>query len=145
MDPALDRSSRIVGERLHAISLHVGPRGNILVSFHYINQVISIAADWKSIEWRLGGVRPTVAVAPEHQTSAQHTAAEIEPNRILMFDNRTALQPPYSRAVEYVIEGDRATQVWEWRPPHDNYASAVSAARRLANGDRLGAFAVGNG
>ena len=48
-----------------------------------------------------------------------------------MFDNRTALQPPYSRAVEYQIEGSTAKQVWEWRPPKDNYASAVSSARRL--------------
>lgn len=145
MDPALDRSARTAGEWLHANSLHVGPRGNILVSFHYINQVISIASDWKSIEWRLGGVRPTIAVAPEHQTSAQHTAAEIEPNRILMFDNRTALQPPYSRAVEYLIEGDKATQVWEWRPARDNYAAAVSSARRLPNGHTLIAFGMVKG
>jgi hypothetical protein len=145
MDPALDRSARTAGEWLHANSLHVGPRGNVLVSFHYINQVISIAPDWKSIEWRLGGVRPTIRVAPEHQTSAQHTAAEIEPNRILMFDNRTALQPPYSRAVEYVIDGDAAKQVWEWRPPKDNYAAAVSSARRLPNGHTLIAFGMVKG
>lgn len=145
MDPALDRSARTAGEWLHGNSLHVGPRGNILVSFHYINQVISIASDWQSIEWRLGGVRPTISVAPEQQTSAQHTAAEIEPNRVLLFDNRTALQPPYSRAVEYVIEGDKAQQVWEWRPPHDNYASAVSSARRLPNGHTLIAFGMVKG
>ena len=60
MDPALDRSARTAGEWLHGNSLHVGPGGNILLSFHYINQVISIAPDWKSIQWRLGGVRATV-------------------------------------------------------------------------------------
>jgi hypothetical protein len=137
LDPALDRSARTAGEWLHANSLSVGPRGNVLVSFHYLDQVMSIASDWKSIEWRLGGVRPTIAVPPEQQTSAQHTAAEIAPNRVLMFDNRTALQPPYSRAVEYVIEGNTARQVWEWRPrTHDNYAAAVSSARRLPNGTR---------
>ncbi len=146
LDPALDRSARTAGEWLHANSLDIGPRGNILVSFHYINQVISIAPDWKSVEWRLGGVRPTISVAPEHQTSAQHTAAEIAPNRILMFDNRTALQPPYSRAVEYAIDGSRARQVWEWRPKtHDNYAAAVSSARRLANGNTLVAFGMVKG
>jgi hypothetical protein len=146
LDPALDRSARTAGEWLHANSLHVGPRGNVLVSFHYLDQVISIAAGWKSIEWRLGGVRPTITVAPEHQTSAQHTAAEIEPNRILMFDNRTALQPPYSRAVEYVIDGSAAKQVWEWRPKtHDNYAAAVSSARRLPNGNTLIGFGMVKG
>jgi hypothetical protein len=145
MDPALDRSARTAGEWLHGNSLHVGPGGNILLSFHYINQVISIAPDWASIQWRLGGVRPTIAVAPDQQTSAQHTAAELAPNRILMFDNRTDLQPPYSRAVEYVIEGSRARQVWNWKAPNNNYASAVSSARRLSNGNTLVAFGMEKG
>jgi hypothetical protein len=142
MDPALDRSARTAGEWLHGNSLSVGPRGNIVLSFHYIDQVISITPDWQSIEWRLGGVRPTIAVPPDQQTSAQHTAAEIAPNRVLMFDNRTALTPAYSRAVEYLIDGTAAKQVWAWRPPKDNYASAVSSARRLPNGNTLVAFGM---
>ncbi len=145
MDPALDRSARTAGEWLHGNSLHVGPAGNILLSFHYINQVISIAPDWKSLQWRLGGVRATIAVPDDQQTSAQHTAAELEPNRVLMFDNRTALQPPFSRAVEYVLEGPSARQVWQWIPPNRNYASAVSSARRLANGNTLISFGMAKG
>jgi hypothetical protein len=156
MDPALDRSKRTAGEWLHGNSLYVGPGGNVLLSFHYINQVISIAPDWKSIQWRLGGVRATVTVPPDQQTSAQHTAAELETNRILMFDNRTDLQPPYSRAVEYVIDppspggsggasGGRARQVWQWKAPNNNYASAVSSARRLSNGNTLIAFGMEKG
>ena len=145
MDPALDRSARTAGEWLHANSLHVGPAGNILLSFHYINQVISIAPDWKSIQWRLGGVRSTISVPADQQTSAQHTAAELDGKRILMFDNRTDLQPPFSRAVEYVIEGASARQVWQWKAPNSNYASAVSSARRLANGNTLVSFGMEKG
>ena len=145
MDPALDRSARTAGEWLHGNSLYVGPSGNILLSFHYINQVISIAPDWKSVQWRFGGVRGTIAVPPDQQTSAQHTAAEIAPNRLLMFDNRTDLQPPYSRAVEYVIEGSKARQIWQWKAPNNNYASAVSSARRLSNGNTLIAFGMEKG
>ena len=145
MDPAFDRSARTAGEWLHGNSLAVGPRGNILLSFHYINQVISIAPDWKSIQWRLGGVRPTITVPADQQTSAQHTAAELANRRILMFDNRTDLQPPYSRAVEYAIEGTSARQVWQWKPPDNNYASAVSSARRLSNGNTLIAFGMEKG
>jgi hypothetical protein len=145
MDPALDRSARTAGEWLHANSLHVGPGGNILLSFHYINQVISIAPDWKSVQWRLGGVRGTIAVPHDQQTSAQHTAAEIAPNRLLMFDNRTDLQPPYSRAVEYLIDGDTAKQVWQWQAPNSNYASAVSSARRLPNTNTLISFGMEKG
>jgi hypothetical protein len=144
LDPALDRSARTAGEWLHGNSLHVGPRGNILLSFHYINQVISIAPDWKNIQWRLGGVRG-ITLKPSEQTSAQHTAAEIEPDRFLMFDNRTDLQPPYSRAVEYVFGIHGASQVWEWKAPNNNYASAVSSARRLSNGNTLIAFGMEKG
>src|ERR1051325_5453661 len=145
MDPALDRSARTAGEWLHGNSLYIGPRGNILLSFHYINQVISIAPDWKSVQWRFGGVRGTIAVPADQQTSAQHTAAELAPNRLLMFDNRTDLQPPYSRAVEYVIEGSKARQIWQWKAPNNNYASAVSSARRLSNGNTLIAFGMEKG
>jgi hypothetical protein len=145
MDPALDRSARTAGEWLHANSLYVGPAGNILLSFHYINQVISISPDWKTVQWRLGGVRATVAVPADQQTSAQHTAAEIAANRMLMFDNRTDLQPPYSRAVEYVIEGRNARQVWQWKAPNSNYSSAVSSARRLTNGNTLIGFGMEKG
>ena len=145
MDPALDRSARTAGEWLHANSLYIGPAGNILLSFHYINQVISISPDWKTVQWRLGGVRGTIAVPADQQTSAQHTAAEIAPNRMLMFDNRTDLQPPYSRAVEYVIEGKNARQVWQWKAPNNNYSSAVSSARRLPNGNTLIGFGMEKG
>jgi hypothetical protein len=142
LSPQLDRSKRTAGEWLHANSLYVGPGGNILVSFHYLDQVISIAPDWKSIQWRLGGVRPTIRVPADQQPSAPHTAAELAPNRILMFDNRTDLPGPYSRAVEFVIEKDLARTVWEWRAPNDNYSSAVSSARRMANGNTLVAFGM---
>jgi hypothetical protein len=145
MDPALDRSARTAGEWLHGNSLYVGPAGNILLSCHYINQVISIAPDWKSVQWRFGGVRATITVPAPQQTSAQHTAAELSPNRLLMFDNRTDLQPPYSRAVEYLIDGSTAKQIWEWKAPNNNYASAVSSARRLANGNTLVAFGMEKG
>ena len=145
LDPALDRSPRTAGEWLHGNSLHVGPAGNTLLSFHYINQVISIAPDWKSVQWRLGGVRGTIAVPADQQTSAQHTAAELSPNRVLLFDNRTDLQPPYSRAVEYAIEGTAARLIWQWKAPNNNYAAAVSSARRLANGNTLVAFGMEKG
>ena len=145
LSPALDRSKRTAGEWLHANSLDVGPRGNILVSFHYLDQVISIAPDWKTIQWRLGGVRPTIQMPPGEQSSAQHTAAELAPNRILVFDNRTDLPGTYSRAVEYVIENDVAKMVWQWRPPKDNYSSAVGSARRMANGNTLLAFGMSAG
>ena len=145
LSPALDRSARTAGAWLHANSLYVGPGGNVLVSFHYLDQVISIAPDWKSVQWRLGGVRRTIPIPADQQPSAQHTAAEITRGRVLVFDNRTGLAGTYSRAAEFSIDGGKATLQWQWRPQKDNYSSAVGSARRLPNGHTLVAFGMSSG
>ena len=144
LSPTDDRGPRTGGEWLHANSLSIGPRGNILVSFHYINQIVSISADWQRFEWRLGGIRPTIPLSVEQQFSGQHTAVEVEPNRVVLFDNGRD-RGGYSRALELDITGGVARTVWQWRPPHDNYSSAISSARRLANGNTLIAFGMSKG
>ena len=111
------------------------------MSSPFLNQVISISADYKSVEWRLGGPRGTISVGDPF--SGQHMVQEISSGRILMFDNgfeRTSER--YSRAVEYDITGGQARKVWEWHPSRDNWARAVGADRRLPNGNTLVAFGV---
>ena len=120
------------------------PRGNILVSVHYFNQVLSLAPDWRSIEWRLGGVRATIPVASADGFSGQHTAREIAPGRVILFDNGRD-RGANSRVLEFAIDGASATRVWEWSPKRPNFASAVSSARRLANGNTLVAFGMSAG
>ena len=144
LSPESDRGPRFGGEWLHANALSVGPRGNVLVSMHYLNQVISIAPDWQGLEWRLGGVNATVTLEEAVQFSGQHTAREIAEGRVLLFDNRH--EPgDYSRAAEYVLKGKLATLAWEWRTPSDNFASIVSSARRLPNGHTLIGFGTSAG
>ncbi len=139
-----DRGPRFGTEWLHANSLAVGPRGNVLVSLHYLNQVISIAPDWQSLEWRLGGVNQTVHVEPDDQFSGQHTAREISPDRVVLFDNGVDRTGP-SRAVEFELSGSSATKVWEWGDIASNRSTAVSSARRLPNGNTLVGFGMGEG
>jgi hypothetical protein len=76
--------------------------------------------------------------------SGQHTAREIAPGRVVLFDNGTA-RGDYSRVAEYVLDANGAHVAWEWRPPVRNYASAVGSARRLANGHTLVAFGMSAG
>ena len=144
LTPALDRGPRFGGEWMHANSLAVGPRGNILVSVHYFNQILSLSPDWRRIEWRLGGVRATIPVASADEFSGQHTARELEPGRILLFDNGRD-RGRDSRAIEFVIRDGTATKAWEWSPKRANFAAAVSSARRLANGNTLVAFGMSAG
>lgn len=139
-DPALDRGERSTGDDwLHANSIARGARGNLLVSLHFLNQVISIAPDYASIEWRMGGTRGTIDVTDPF--SGQHTAQESGPGRVLLFDNGfERMDERYSRAVEYAISGATAQIVWQWRPERDNWARVISGVRPLPDGNRLITF-----
>jgi hypothetical protein len=144
LSPSSDRGPRFGAEWMHANALSIGPRGNVLMSVHYFNQILSIAPGWGSIEWRLGGVNATVAVPAEDRFSGQHTAAEIAPGRVLLFDNGVERGGP-SRALELMMAGSSAKQAWSWSPTTSNFASAVSSARRLPNGNTLVGFGMGDG
>jgi len=138
--PERDQGDRSrASDWLHANSLAVGPTGRVLVSLHFLDQVLSISPDFSTLVWRLGGVEATVAV--DDPFSGQHTAAEVRPGRVLLFDNGfSRVDERYSRAVEYEVDGDEARKVWEWRPERDNWARVISSARRLPNGNTLVAF-----
>lgn len=141
--PEVDRSPRsVTSDWLHANSLSIGPRGNVVVSLHFIDQVLSITPDLQTLEWRLGGVGATIPV--DDPFSGQHTAAEVAPGRVLVFDNGfDREQERYSRAAEYELDlGGTARKVWEWRPERDNWARVISSARRLPNGNTLVGFGL---
>lgn len=139
--PVEDRGPRFSGEWLHGNALAVGPRGNILLSLHYLNQIVSIRPDWQDLEWRLGGVNATIAVPEDGRFSGQHTAREIAPGQVVLFDNRIEAGGP-SRALEIHLTGAAGSVVWEWSSPTANFATAVSSARRLANGNTLIGFGM---
>ena len=125
---------------LHANSIGFGPSGNVLVSFHFLNQVVSIAPGYGAFQWRLGGVRATIE-APDPPFSGQHTARIVGPGRLLLFDNGFEREVErYSRAVEYALVGDGAEVLWEWRPERDNWARVISGAMRMSNGHTLVGF-----
>lgn len=140
LDPGLDRAERSrASDWLHANAVSPTADGGVVLSLHFLDQVLSIAPDFQSVRWRLGGVRATHPV--DDPFSGQHTAAEVAPNRILLFDNgfdRTGER--YSRAVEYELDGAVGRKVWEWRPERDNWARVISSARRLPDGNTLVAF-----
>ena len=140
LDWVLDRGPRSVAhDWLHANSIAFGPDGNVLVSLHFLNQVISIAPGFDALEWRLGGTRATIPV--EDPFSGQHTARSVGPDRILLFDNGfERVTERYSRAVEYSIADGTGRIVWEWRPERDNWARVISGAQRMSNGHTLVGF-----
>ncbi len=116
-----------------------------MVSFNFLNQIVSIAAGFGSFEWRLGGPNATIEVADEDRFSGQHTAAEIGEGRVLMFDNGFERAEDYSRALELELNGALARKTWEFRPPADNWSRAISSARRLPNGHTFVTFGMPEG
>ena len=128
----------------HFNSIQVGARGNIVVSSRNRNQVISINPDNRSVEWFLGGPNSTYTFPnPEDKFYRQHTATELPNGNILVFDNG-ADRPEeeggeYSRALELALNDyeSSATKVWEYRHQPDIFASFISSAYRLDNGNTL--------
>jgi hypothetical protein len=107
------------------------------MSLHFMDQIISIAPDFQSLEWRLGGPNATRAPRADARFSGQHTASELPNGNVLMFDNGFARADGsrFSRALELGFDGDSATVVWEYRS--EIYASFISSARRLENGNTV--------
>jgi len=141
LDPSLDRAPRsLPTDWLHQNSLAFGPDGEVLVSLNFLDQVIVLSPDLQRILQRIGGPR---GQAVDDPFSGQHTAQEIAPGRLLVFDNGFERPAPgFSRAAEYDITGGSARLVWQWRPPRDNWARVIGSARRLPNGNTLVDFGV---
>ncbi|HEX6588289.1 MAG TPA: aryl-sulfate sulfotransferase [Longimicrobiales bacterium] len=128
---------------LHANALSMGPRGNVVMSLNRLNQVISIAPDFQSLEWRLGGPNETHALAPQDTFVMQHSTFELPGNRVILFDNVAGGSPDaYSRAMEFQLEADTAYVIWEYVPEPTIQADLRSGIYRLANGNSLVTFSV---
>jgi len=146
LTPTEDRGPRFrPGDWLHANSFSVTPDGSFVVSLHFLNQIIRVDPTDDELEWRLGGTNATVTPPTEERFSGQHTATELEPGRVLMFDNGLERSEPFSRAVELKIEGTSARKVWEFRPDRDNWSRAVGSAWRLPNGNTFVTFGLSEG
>jgi hypothetical protein len=149
LSPATDLGPKSSsGDWLHANSLALGSRGNVIISLPAFNQIVSIAPDFQSLEWRLGGPNASVALDQSGEFWFQHTAAEITPGRVLLFDNgRDRPTGRFSRALELELdlENGSATTAWEFRPQPDIYAPIVGSARRLDNGNTVVDFGTAQG
>ena len=126
---------------LHANSLGLGGDGSVLMSMRSLSQVISIAPDYGSIEYSLGGfdLPADIELMPGDLFQRQHTATELSRSgslrRILLFDNGIR-DRGYSRALELEVNVDARTvqKDWEFVPP-GNHARFAGGARRLKNGN----------
>lgn len=129
---------------LHGNGINFGPRGNVLMSLRNADYVISIAPDFGSVEWTLGGPAGTLGIAPEDRFYGQHFVSEPVEGRVLIFDNGVERDPQYTRVIEYDVDtgADTVTKAWEYRHDPDIFAALVGSARRLDNGNTIAAFGM---
>ena len=132
-------------------SVSIGPRGNYLVSARVRNAVVSLTADFQTVEWQLGGRDGDFAFPdPNDRFYFQHTAQELDNGNVLLFDNGDGRPQSegglYSRALELRLDHDakQATKVWEHRADR-LYSPYISSAFRLRNGNTLVNYGVQGG
>lgn len=145
LDWELDRGTASAAENwMHANSLSIGPRDNIVMSSRNLNQILSISSDFEELEWRLSGPRGSFELIEEDRFWGQHYATELESGRVLLFDN--GFDRPngelFSRALEIEIDpaAGEAEKVWEFRQQPDHFSARVGAAHRLSSGNTMVTF-----
>jgi len=135
---------------LHVVnSIQVGQRGNYILSLRLQNQVVSISPDFQKIDWSLGGPNSTFDFPdPNDRFYHAHTASELENGNILVFDNGQGRPKEeggsYSRALELALSDYDSTAIKVWQYPTEPglYASKLSSAWRLENGNTLVNFGI---
>jgi len=150
LDPATDWTAASTSDDwVHANSIALGPRGNVVLSMRFLDQVLSISSDWRRVEWRLGGPGSTLQQTQGTPFFGQHSAQELPNGRVLLFDNGSdgAQGPGVSRLLEVAIDtaAGTSTPVWEYRPASTSFSPIVGTARRLDNGNTFGLFGVSQG
>lgn len=138
---------RAVQDWSHADSLFMGEDGSVAVALRNLNQVISVAPDFKSIQWRLGGPGSDFTFPdPSDRFYHPHSAELLPSGNVLLFDNGNTRPGneggQYSRGLELALNAETMTvsKVWEYRLKPDMYSICCSSVTRLKNGNTLVMF-----
>ena len=131
-------------------AIDIDTDGHILLSSRNTSEVTKINRDTGEIIWRLGGAHNqfTYINDPLNGARNQHAIRVVTTNDYTMFDNGNLHSPSMSRAVEYRLDPTNMTATLVWQYPNPPTASIYSYymgnAQRLANGNTLIDWAVGN-
>jgi hypothetical protein len=148
----------------HINSIEIMANGDVLASFRHLSQVMEIAThahdgfQTGDVVWRLGGRRSSFTYVddPYGGPCAQHTASEIGPDDIMVFDDGSpslagaalCVDPAdptgateyrnHTRVAEYHLDpvAGTATLTWSYEDP-TNLTLFAGSAQRLSNGDTM--------
>lgn len=141
--PITDTTNDLTRSRIdyvHGNSLAWDDDGNILLSSRALNEVTKIDRETGEIIWRLGGnANQFTFIGDGEPFFVQHDARRLDNGHLTVFDNRSAPDSTYSRAVEYELDEEAmvARRVWEQRSEGDSPSLAMGNMQRLPNGNSL--------
>jgi hypothetical protein len=125
---------------VHGNAIELDDDGNIIVSSRHMDELTKINRLTGQIIWRMGGKNnqfsfPNDPIGFSHQ----HAVRLLDNHHLTLFDNGNYHEPPFSRAVEYVIDEHTkiASLVWQYRHNPDLFGSAMGYVQRLSNGNTL--------
>jgi hypothetical protein len=105
----------------HINAIDATPSGDVLVTMRHADMVAEIDRRTGALEWVLGGPAATVDVVGADMSSFPHHARWIGGERLSVFDNGVAAEPPVSRGLTYQLDPvrGRASVVAEYvdHPP----------------------------
>jgi len=131
---------------VHGNALEVDDDGNILLSSRHMDEITKIDRQTGDIIWRWGGKNNQFNFLGDTlMFSHQHGIRHIGGDHYVLFDNGNFHNPPYSRAVEYVLNQQSLTarKVWEYRNTPDTFGSAMGYVQRLDDGNTLITWGTG--
>ena len=125
---------------VHGNAVEQDQDGNLLISSRHMDEVTKIDRGTGDIIWRLGGKRNQFTFIDDPDGfSRQHDIRRLDNGNISLFDNGSTHSPPFSRAVEYVLDEEEMTAqlVWEYSEGPQNFSPAMGNAQRLPNGNTM--------
>lgn len=129
----------------HANSITIDTDGDWLVSLRGLSQVVKIERTSGDVIWRLGGVSNDFEFINDLYAGlcGQHTAARVNDDNVLLFDNGQNCYPEmpdrgeHTRVVEYSLDETAMTAelVWSYSRKGQLYTKSQGSAQRLTNGN----------
>ncbi len=140
LDSHLDNFGTSTIHYAHINAVDIDYDGNLLISARTMDEITKVDRRTGEVIWRLGGKNNQfVFVNDPEMFYYQHDIRAVPgfPNHYTLFDNGNYHQPPFSRAVEYVVNPTTklATKLWEYRHRPDYYSHWMGSVQRLPNGN----------
>ncbi|MGA2667611.1 MAG: aryl-sulfate sulfotransferase [Ignavibacteria bacterium] len=125
---------------VHGNALEFDNDGNIILSSRHMDEITKIDHQTGQILWRMGGKNNQFTFINDPiGYSHQHAIRILDNGHFTMFDNGNYHNPPFSRALEYVVDEHTKTVslVWQFRHNPDIYGGAMGYVQRFSNGNTL--------